>query len=221
VLRREKIGLINQKDAKYLSEYFNNFKNPVTVLYFNSEKVNPEYCDSTLSILNEITQLSENVKIETHSIDERNPMAAYYDIITAPAIAIQSDTDVGIRYYGIPSGYEFSTLINSITIVGNGNVNLPDFVQENSKLLTKKMEIMVFVTPSCPRCPRAAIMANKLAFTNENITSKVIEANEFPELTKKYSVMAVPKTIINEEHSFEGIYGDEHFMNELIKYVRN
>lgn len=196
-----------------------NFIKPVTILYFNSQKINSEYCDSTLSILNELTQLSENIKIESHCIDEKNPMVAYYEITTAPAIVIQSEIDVGIRYYGVPSGYEFSTLVNSITIIGNGSVKLPDSFRENSELLTKKMEIMVFVTPSCPRCPRAAMMANKLAFANENITSKVIEANEFPELTKKYSVMAVPKTIINEEHSFEGIHGDEHFMNELLKYV--
>ncbi len=134
-----------------------------------------------------------------------------------PAIVIQSETDIGIRYYGIPSGYEFSTLINSLTIVGRGKPDISKEVKEKSSLVNKRIEMMVFVTPSCPHCPRAATVAHKLAYINKNIIGTVIEANEFPKLSREFNVMTVPKTVINNNISFEGTYREETVLEKLIE----
>ena len=40
-------------------------------------------------------------------------------------------------------------------------------------------------------------MAHQLAMENPRIVADVVEANEFPELSERYRVMSVPKTVIN------------------------
>lgn len=213
------MGLINRENAKYLKEHFRSFKNPVNILYFNSEKTNPDFCSSTRLILDELSSISPKINLKIFDFEKEKDEVQKYNIMMPPATVIQSDRDIGLRYYGIPSGYEFSTLINSITMVGRGRIDISEEVRKRSSLLKEKVEIMVFVTPSCPHCPRAAAIVHKLAFINENIKGTVIEANEFPELSKEFKVMTVPKTIINKNHSFEGIYRDERFVEELIKGI--
>jgi len=151
-----------------LKDHFSNFENTVNILYFNSAKKNPDFCLSTKSILYELNSISPKINLKIFDFDKDKNTVHKYNIMMPPATVIQSNTDIGLRYYGIPSGYEFSTLINSITIVGKGTV---------------------------------------------------IEANEFPELSREFNVMAVPKTVINKRHSFEGAFREERFFEELIKEI--
>ena len=44
----------------------------------------------------------------------------------APAIAILGEKDYGLRFYGIPSGYEFSTLLHGIQRAADGKAELDD-----------------------------------------------------------------------------------------------
>lgn len=202
-----------------MKDHFSNFENTVNILYFNSAKKNPDFCLSTKSILYELNSISPKINLKIFDFDKDKNTVHKYNIMMPPATVIQSNTDIGLRYYGIPSGYEFSTLINSITIVGRGRIDIPREVREKSILVKKKVEILVFVTPSCPHCPRAAAIAHKLAYINEHIEGTVIEANEFPELSREFNVMAVPKTVINKRHSFEGAFSEERFFEELIKGI--
>lgn len=215
----DKIGLINREHAKYLGDYFKTFINPVNLLYFHSFEQNPDYCNSTRSILDELNDISPQVNVRIFDFDGEKERVDQYRIMKPPAIVIQSNTDRGLRYYGIPSGYEFSTLIHSITMVGKGRVEISPELREWSSAIKEKVEIFVFVTPSCPHCPRAASMAHKFAILNDHIESAIIETNSFPELTKSYNVMAVPKTVMNKSHAFEGTLHEERFAEEIIKSI--
>lgn len=202
-----------------MRDHFKTFTNPVTLLYFNSSEHNPEYCDATRSILDEIAPISTNVSVRILDFDKEKEHVDRYCIIKPPAIVIQSETDRGLRYYGIPSGYEFSTLIHSMSMVGKNRIDISPEIREWASAVNQKVEIFVFVTPSCPHCPRAASMAHKFAILNEHIQASVIEANSFPELTRSYNVMAVPKTVMNRSHAFEGILPESRFAEEIIKSI--
>ncbi|MCK4849109.1 MAG: thioredoxin family protein, partial [Candidatus Heimdallarchaeota archaeon] len=69
---------------------------------------------------------------------------------------------------------------------------------EEIEVIDKPLHLQVFVTPTCPYCPTAVLTAFKLAMLNENITADMVEATEFQELSMKYSVQGVPKTVIND-----------------------
>lgn len=63
-------------------------------------------------------------------------------------------------------------------------------------------------------------MAHKLALENPNVTADVVEATEFPVLTQKYNVMAVPKTVINDSTEFTGAYPEDRFVDEILQAMQ-
>jgi predicted DsbA family dithiol-disulfide isomerase len=54
---------------------------------------------------------------------------------------------------------------------------------------------------------------------NENIVSDMVEIAEFPHIAVKYGVQGVPKIIINEEHSIEGLPPDTDFVGKILKTI--
>ncbi|HFB67527.1 MAG TPA: glutaredoxin, partial [Calditrichae bacterium] len=125
--------------------------------------------------------------------------------------------DYGIRYYGIPSGYEFGSLLEDIQEVAKGT---PALSEESIKLIQqidKPLRIQVFVTPTCPYCPTAVLLAHKIAMVNDNITADMVEATEFPHLSMKYNVRGVPRTMVGETYAIEGALPEPHFVQRILE----
>jgi glutaredoxin-like protein len=116
----------------------------------------------------------------------------------------ETPKDYGIRYYGIPAGYEFSTLINDIMMVSRGESGLSAETKAYLAGLTQPLHLQVFVTPTCPYCPPAVHLAHQLAFESDLVRADMVEAIEFPHLSYKYQVQGVPRTVINETAHMEG-----------------
>ena len=129
-------------------------------------------------------------------------IAEQYDIDKIPAVAIVADgedaKDYGIRLYGIPSGYEFSTLIADIVMVSSRESGLDDATKAYIQGLESPLHMQVFVTPTCPYCPQAVRLAHMMAMESDMVVGDMVEATEFPHLSQKYQVMGVPRTVINE-----------------------
>ncbi|MCX8095856.1 MAG: thioredoxin family protein, partial [Caldisericia bacterium] len=106
-------------------------------------------------------------------------------------VVMGEEIDYGIRYYGIPAGYEFSSLLESIEMISTGDTQLSQDVIEMVKMIDKPVHIQVFVTPTCPYCPAAVLMGHALALLNKNIKADMVEATEFPQLAYKYNVRGV------------------------------
>ena len=121
------------------------------------------------------------------------------------------------RFFGIPGGYEFNSLVSSIIDVSRGAADLSPESKGKIGKINKPLHIQVFVTLTCPYCPGAVQMAHKLALESKYITSDMVESAEFPHLTNKYGVMGVPKVIINEKSGFEGALPESSFIDEVMK----
>jgi glutaredoxin-like protein len=114
------------------------------------------------------------------------------------------ETDYGIKFYGIPAGYEFASLIEAIKLVSTGSHGLKPDTTKFLDGLKKDVHLQVFVTPTCPYCPGAVLLAHKMAYYSPKVKGDMIEATEFPHLSQKYRVMGVPRTVINEKEFQEG-----------------
>jgi alkyl hydroperoxide reductase subunit AhpF len=75
----------------------------------------------------------------------------------------------------------------------------------------------MFVTLTCPVCPGAAATAARFALESDQVSLSIIDAAEFPQLAGLYDVMAVPRTVINRTHSFEGAMPEERFIDEVLR----
>lgn len=204
--------LIGKEDQEYLRNEFLRLERPVKLVLFTGE--NCQSCADAATLLEETANLSEKISVVTYNIDKDAEKAKEYGVDgRTPAVVIEGDEDYNIRFFGIPAGYEFGTLIEDIIDVGRGETGLSEKTKEELAKLTEPVHIQVFVTPSCPYCPRAARTAHMMALESDKVRAEVVMANEFPELSQRYNVMAVPKVVINEDTSFEGAIPEEDFLS--------
>ena len=62
-------------------------------------------------------------------------------------------------------------------------------------------------------------LAQHMAVASPKVTAECIEANEFPELSGRYRVMAVPKVVINDKVQFEGALPERDFLAAVLQAV--
>jgi glutaredoxin-like protein len=199
--------LLKEKDRDYLAEQFETLPAPIKLIVFTQE-FECQYCAETRQIAEELATLSEDITLEIYDLMADKEIAEQYGVDKIPATIVmrggQQPRDYGIRYYGIPSGYEFSSLIEDIKLVAGGDSGLSPQTKEWAADLKEAVHLQVFVTPTCPYCPQAVILAHQLAMESDHIRADMIEATEFPDLSMKYQVMGVPRTVINETVHMEG-----------------
>jgi glutaredoxin-like protein len=151
----------------------------------------------TLDLLREVAELSDKVTVsETPIAGDDDARAA--GITRAPTIVFRrkGETRTNLRFLGMPSGYEFTTLLEAIRMAGSDRP-VDDHVGE----LAEPLLLQTFVTPTCPHCPRAVLTAYELALANDAIVAEGVEASEFPVLSRTYGISSVPDTIIGENAS--------------------
>jgi glutaredoxin-like protein len=224
------VPLISSKDAETLrQEFAAHLVNAVKVMMF-TQSIECQFCHETRQIVEEIAALSDKVTVEVHDFVTDKAIADLYGIDKIPAIAIlrvedgaegqgPQDKDYGIRFYGIPSGYEFTSIIEDIIDVSKGESGLQPKSKEAVKGITEPVHFQVFVTPTCPYCPQAVRLAHKFAIESDLIRADMVEAIEFPHLANKYSVYGVPRTVINDKVHQEGAVPEPMMLAKLLEAV--
>ncbi|MCE7741515.1 MAG: glutaredoxin [Candidatus Heimdallarchaeota archaeon] len=210
---------VDDNIKRQVKEIFKHMENEVSVKLF-VDKDKCLTCAQTKEILELLVELApENKLVLTIFNKEDNPPEIdKYGVKRFPTILLHGDEEYKVVFTGIPSGYEFGSLVEDILDISARKVTLKPENLEKIKKIDKPMHIQVFVTPTCPYCPAAVRMAHKLAMANPNITGEAVEATEFPLLSQKYYVMGVPKTVINEgKVSFEGAYPEDGFVEKVLE----
>jgi glutaredoxin-like protein len=219
--------VLNDQIIKQVTEVFAGMQEPVQVLYFGSQN-NCDYCAETRQLLEEVTALSDRLDLSVYDIDQDQATAAQFNVTNTPAIVIAAKdgatvTDLGVQYSGIPSGHEFNTLINDILMVSKRDSGLTQQTREFLKNLDKPLHLQVFVTPTCPYCPRAVLLAHQMAMENpQMIRAEGVEATEFPELANRFNVQGVPQTVINAGAGMVvGAVPEQNLLAEIMRALAN
>jgi glutaredoxin-like protein len=193
------MAMINDKDKKAVSDRLSKLTGPVKLVMFTQE-MECQFCKETHELVEEIAALSDKISVEVKDFLKAEVDAKKLGIDKIPAVAVlgDGDKDYGIRFYGIPAGYEFMSLLEAIEIVSKGESGLSANGKERIKGLSKPVNLQVFVTPTCPYCPRAVVQAFRMAVESPDVTASMVEATEFPHLANKYQVSGVPHTVIGD-----------------------
>ncbi len=206
--------VLPDSEKEQLKKKFASIAGDVELVVFTQEH-ECQFCKETRELVLELGSLSAKLKTQVYDLVKDEEESRKYNIKKIPAIAIVGAADYGIRYYGVPAGYEFSVLVDDIMDVSRGTTSLPEGIKKKIAEIKKPVHIQVFVSPTCPFCPRAARTAHQFAIESESIRSDVIEITEFPYLTQKYGVMSVPHIVINEDTSFVGVQPPEVFFEQI------
>jgi len=145
--------LIAKKDADALrDEFAAQLVNPVKLVMF-TQTVECQFCAETRQIVEELAALSDKIEPVIYNFVTDKPLAESYGIDKIPAIAILGvkdgkEQDYGIRFYGIPSGYEFVSIVEDVLAVSRGESGIKPATQKALAGLTEPVHIQVFVTPT-------------------------------------------------------------------------
>jgi glutaredoxin-like protein len=162
--------------------------------------------------------LSEKVTVEDVNVILDKDRVSQYGIEAVPAIALlRGGEDTRMRFLGAPAGHESMSLVEAVILAGTGNSGLSD---ESRQLIaqhvTGPIDIKVFVTPTCPHCPRAVTLAHQLAVESPHIRAACVEATEFMDLSRRYRVTGVPKTIVNDTVEILGAVPEDAFVRSVV-----
>jgi len=175
------------------------------------------HCRENTSLAKEVASLSDRLDIEVHDFLLDKEVVERYGVDKIPAIAVEGEKDYGVRFYGVPAGYEFSSFIEAIKSVSAGESGLALKTKETLAGLKDPLHLQVFVSPTCPYCPMAVRLAHRMAIENDMVRADVVESSEFPHLVHKYNVFGVPKTVVNEVVEFEGAQPVPLFLAQVMK----
>ncbi len=214
---------VDDNIKRQVKEIFQHMENEVIAKLF-VDKDKCLTCAQTKEILELLVELAPEGKLKLilFNKEDNPPEIDKYGVKRFPTILLHGDEDYNVIFTGIPSGYEFGSLVEDILDISARKVTLKPENLEKVKKIDKPIHIKVFVTPTCPYCPAAVRMAHKLAMANPNIIGEAIEATEFPLLSQKYFVMGVPKTVINEgKVQFEGAYPEDGFIEKVLEAYKD
>lgn len=151
--------LLGDEDTKYLRESFAELRSDVDVTVVARERsrlvlpgaASDEDEDASAEvkqIVDEVAATSPRIKV-THvdaaaDAERARTLAGEH----LPAIVFHGATSKGtLRYFGLPAGYEMSTLIATLMDLGSGEPMVPAEIAAELDKLTAPVHIQVFVTP--------------------------------------------------------------------------
>ena len=120
---------------------------PVRLVVF-TQTFGCDTCYEARQTAEQIASLSERISVEEHNLVLDKNEVVEYQIDRVPAIAVVSEEDVGLRYYGVPAGFEVESLVSAIEIVAGIAPTVNVATQSALDGLDRDLRICVFVTPT-------------------------------------------------------------------------
>ena len=141
------MGMIRNEDAVEVRRLLQKMQQPVRLVHFTQE-LNLEYGRPARQVLDELAALSDKLSVEVYNFLLDKEKAALYGVDKVPATVVLNGRDHGIRFYGMTAGYEFSSLLDAILSVSQGDSGLEARSKEKLGKLTHPVHLEVFVTPT-------------------------------------------------------------------------
>ena len=99
-------------------------------------------------MLEEVAALSPKLSLEIYNFVLDKEKAATYGVDKIPATVVRNAKEYGIRFYGLPAGYEFATLLDAILAVSQGESGLKPETKEKLAKIIQPVHLEVLVTPT-------------------------------------------------------------------------
>ncbi|HJQ22962.1 MAG TPA: thioredoxin family protein [Blastocatellia bacterium] len=151
------MAFIADKDQETIRQHFAaHLAGDVEIVLF-TERESPiivpsiqpcETCKDTEALLAEVAALSDRLKLTVHELREARDEAASYGVERVPVFVLKGAARGQVRFFGIPSGYEFSALIADIVDASNGTTELSEATRSFLGGLDQEINIKVFTTPT-------------------------------------------------------------------------
>lgn len=141
------MAFLQARDEAAVKKEFERIGGPVKLTVFATE-LGGDSNAQAVALIQEVAALSDQLSVTVLNPHIDRDQATAYGITESPAVVVEGAQDYGIRFLGIPAGYEFSNLIDSIIAVSTGEAGLTDETKAALAGLTEDVTIKVFATPT-------------------------------------------------------------------------
>jgi len=142
------VTMLSEKDKAYVRKTLGGMKDEVRLVLFSRDGGECKYCAEAEGLLTDIAAADPRVKVEILSLKNDAARAQELGIDKVPGIALLGKKDHNLRYFGLPSGYEFIPFVETVRAVGDDNPGVSQESAARLTKLTKPVQISVFVTQS-------------------------------------------------------------------------
>jgi alkyl hydroperoxide reductase subunit AhpF len=143
------MAFLNARDEAEVRKQFEQMRDPIKLVVF-SETLSgaADLCRQNEQLVREVAALTDKATVEVLNLAIDRARAESYGVDRVPAIVVEGARDYGIRFYGVPSGYEFGNLIDSMIVASTGEPALSEETKASLQALTSDVDIKVFSTPT-------------------------------------------------------------------------
>ena len=153
------MAFLTDTDATYLREKLAEllvrpvglrlFTEPTGGLYVPGRRT-CETCADAEALMKEVAALSDQIHLEIIDVSTRRVEAEQWGISYVPTSSVgPGEEDAGVRFQGLPDGYEFTSFVETLASAGseNGHGLAPETI-EALAALPADVDIKTFVTPT-------------------------------------------------------------------------
>jgi alkyl hydroperoxide reductase subunit AhpF len=142
------MALINEDVAEQLKREFARLVNPVRLAVFSQALADPD-SEQVRRLVEELGALDDRFSVESYNFVLDKEKVESLGIARSPGIVVMgAEKDYGVRFYGLPTGYEFGTLVDAILDVSSGDSGLSEPTRAALAALERAVHIQVFSTPT-------------------------------------------------------------------------
>jgi len=140
--------MLTERDQEAVRKEFQRMQGPVKLVVFSQELVAGELCRQNEQLARDVAALDDRISVEVLNPAIDRERAEAYGVDQVPAMVVEGARDYGLRFFGIPSGYEFSNLVDSIIVASSGETGLAEATKASLAGLTGDVTIKIFSTPT-------------------------------------------------------------------------
>ncbi len=141
------MAVLTEDVRSSVQKEFEELSGKVKLVVFTQE-LECQHCRENTSLAQEVASLSDKLDIEMHDFVLDKEAVERYGVDKIPAIAVEGEKDYGVRFYGVPAGYEFSSFVEAIKSASAGESGLAPKTKETLAGLKDPLHLQVFVTPT-------------------------------------------------------------------------
>jgi len=137
-------------------------------------------------------------------------------MLAQPGLTLGYRGQNNINYLAVPDGPEAPPFFEALIRLGKGSPASDDGLGKMLQEIGRPAELLVFIAPTCPHCPGAVRIANRIALLSNNVKTTIIDVQQFPKLAEPYSVQSVPLTVLDGQLSITGIVQAETLVSHIL-----
>ncbi len=173
-------------------------------------------CPDMEQVLTELSRLSERIDLRVFELGTHRELEERYGVAMVPTAVVRGAVNRPVLFVGLPSGLLFPVLIETIVDVSREPPVPPPAIRRRLNRLKRTVRVRLFVLPDAPYCADMARVVEVLALSSPHLRAEIVAAGEFPALTERSGVRAVPAVVVEERPPLFGMLSPEELIEEAL-----